>query len=90
MNFSNTMGYEQLLLSTLTLDTVPHIHTVHSIGHSICSGILSAEQTMSCLVNRDPMSAPRRFNLGMLTAFNGARPDFDIINSAVMLPPSYT
>ena len=37
MNFSNMMGYEWLILSSLTLDSVPHIHTVHPIGHSICT-----------------------------------------------------
>ena len=36
------------------------------------------------------MSAPKSSNLGMLTAFNGASLDFDIINWAVILPPSYT
>ena len=77
MNFSNTMGYEQLILSTLTLDPVPHIHTVHPIGHSIIA-ILSVEQT--CLVNCNPMSAPKSSNQGMLTAFNGASLNFNIIN----------
>ena len=89
MNFSNTMGYERVTLSTLTLDPVPHIHTVHPVGHSICRYLdLCAEQT--CLVNRNPTNAPKSSNLGMLTAFNGASQEFDIINRAVMSPPSYT
>ena len=78
MNFSNTMGYEELILFTLTLDPVPHIHTVHPIGHSIIA-ILSVEQT--CLVNNcNPMSAPKSSNQGMLTTFKGASVDFNIIN----------
>ena len=47
-------------------------------------GILSGEQT--CLVGRNPMSAPSSSNLGTLTAFNAASDD-EIINRAVVLPP---
>ena len=66
MNFSNTMGYERVTLSTLTLDPVPHIHTVHPVGHSICRYLdLSAEQT--CLVNRNTTNAPKSWGCSLLS-----------------------
>ena len=94
INFSNTMGYEWLILSTLTLDPVPQIHTVHPTGHSICR-CLECRANLSNVnvngnVNGNLMSAPKSSYLGLLTSFDGASLDFGIINQAVMLPPSYT
>ena len=50
MNFSNTMGYERLILSTLTLDSVPYIHTVHPIGHSICRYLMQSKRVLLIVI----------------------------------------
>ena len=47
MNLPNTMSYEQLILSTLTSVPVPHIHSVHPIGHSMCR-YLECRAKLSC------------------------------------------
>ena len=60
------MGYEELIPSTFTLDPKTHIHTIQPRV-----GFLSAGKI--CLVNCNPMSAPRSSDMRTLEALSICR-----------------
>ena len=85
MNFSNSVRYKRLKLSTLYLHPKTNIYAVNPE-----CGFVFGNLQCCTNVNLRPASAPISSNRGILMAFDGANFDFATTNLVLTIPSSYS